>query len=126
LLSRTADPAGTVDARPEGQVHGWTWAGYRANATLASTLRGIADPMQEPADEYVRLRSDLTPAQWRAETADATQRLCLPEVHEKALAGLKFSAALPKRLAEATLAARLADLPNAAAVLAEPVQFRYA
>ncbi len=125
-LAGTADPAGTVVTRTDEQVRWWTWAGYRANATLASTLSGIADPMQEPADEYVRLRSDLTPAQWRAETADAAQRLRLPEVQEKALVGLKFSAALPKRLAEATLAARLADLPNAAAVLAEPVQFRYA
>jgi len=125
-LAGTADPAGTVVTRTGEQVRWWTWAGYRANATLASTLSGIADPKQDHEDHFVRLRSDLTPAQWRAGTADAGQRLCLPEVQEKALAGLKFSAALPKRLAEATLAARLADLPNAAAVLAEPLQFRYA
>ena len=37
-------------------------------------------------------------------------RLCLPEVDEKALTGLKFSEALPRHLAVATLAARLADL----------------
>lgn len=37
--------------------------------------------------------------------------------------GLKFSAALPKRLAAATLAARLADLDRAAAVLVEPTRF---
>ncbi|WP_307961741.1 hypothetical protein [Salinispora arenicola] len=42
---------------------------------------------------------------------------------EKALAGLKFSKALPERLATATLAARLADLGAAAAVLAEPTWF---
>ncbi|HEX5539969.1 MAG TPA: hypothetical protein VFX60_00115 [Micromonospora sp.] len=40
-----------------------------------------------------------------------------------ALAGLKFSAALPKRLATATLAARLADLDGAATVLNEPNRF---
>ena len=50
-------------------------------------------------------------------------QLCLPEVDDKALAGLKFSDALPRHLAVATLAARLADLDHAAAVLAEPVRF---
>ena len=50
-------------------------------------------------------------------------RLCLPEVDEKALAGLKFSEALPWHLAVATLAARLADLDHAQAVLVEPARF---
>jgi len=39
------------------------------------------------------------------------------------LRGLKFSEALPPRLAVATLAARIANLDGAAAVLAEPVRF---
>jgi ATP-dependent Lhr-like helicase len=55
---------------------------------------------------------------------DAVQdRLCLPEVDEKALAGLKFSEALPRHLAVATLAARLADLDHAQTVLAESARF---
>jgi hypothetical protein len=54
---------------------------------------------------------------------DAGERLCLPEVDERALAGLKFSEALPERLATATLAARLADLDSAVRVLAEPTGF---
>jgi ATP-dependent Lhr-like helicase len=37
--------------------------------------------------------------------------------------GLKFSAALPHRLAVATLSARLADFDGARAVLAEPKRF---
>ncbi|MCK9926695.1 hypothetical protein MXD62_05855 [Frankia sp. Mgl5] len=41
----------------------------------------------------------------------------------KVLAGLKFNTALPPRLAEATLATRLADLPAATTVLREPVRF---
>jgi ATP-dependent Lhr-like helicase len=123
LLAGLVHPDGTAIVRTAHEVRWWTWAGYRANATLASTLSGIADPKQDSADHYVRLRDDLTPEQWRAGTADATERLCLPEVNEKALAGLKFSSALPARLAEATLAARLADLPNAASVLREPIRF---
>jgi ATP-dependent Lhr-like helicase len=103
-------------------VRWWTWAGYRANATLASTLGDLADPVQGNEDRYIRLRKDLTRDDWLAGTADAAQRLCLPEVSEKALAGLKFNSALPKRLAVATLAARLADLPNALVVLREPAR----
>ncbi|MDF9813075.1 hypothetical protein M2266_002306 [Streptomyces sp. SPB162] len=44
-------------------------------------------------------------------------------LQERALKRLKFSAALPTRLAEATLAARLADLKGAAAALREPSRF---
>ena len=60
---------------------------------------------------------------WKAGSADAAERLCLPDVDERALAGLKFNEALPKRLAVATLAARLADLDSALQTLTEPVRF---
>jgi ATP-dependent Lhr-like helicase len=60
---------------------------------------------------------------WKAGIADAGERLCLPDVDKRALAGLKFSEALPERLATATLAARMADLDSGAMVLAEPVRF---
>lgn len=115
--------AGSVIVRSvRGDVRWWTWAGFRANAVLAATLAGIADPLQRFDDQYVRLRDDLTLEEWRAGTADAVQRLCLPEIDEKALVGLKFSDALPKRTATMTLALRLADLDGAAAVLAEPIR----
>jgi ATP-dependent helicase Lhr and Lhr-like helicase len=104
-------------------VRWWTWAGYRANATLAATLSGVADPLQRPTDTYVRLREDITPREWGDAVADGTAHLCLPSIDPRALAGLKFSATLPPRLAEATLAARLADLDGAAAALREPVIF---
>lgn len=107
----------------DGDVRWWTWAGHRANATLTATLAGIADPAQRPNACWVRLSPDLTPQIWSQATADAGDRLCLPAVHEQALKGLKFSTALPPRLAEATLAARLADLDGAAAVLAGRIRF---
>jgi ATP-dependent Lhr-like helicase len=114
-------PGGNVIVRSsDGDVRWWTWAGFRANATLAATLSGITDPLQRFDDQHIRLREDLTPEMWREGTADAADRLCLPEISDKALVGLKFSDALPKRLAIATLAARLADLEGAAAVLGEP------
>ncbi|MFI6887479.1 DEAD/DEAH box helicase [Streptosporangium canum] len=118
-------PGGTVITRDSltDDVRWWTWAGFRANATLAATLDGIVVSGQRIDEASIRLRSDLTPEMWKAGTADAADRLCLPDVDEKALHGLKFSVALPERLAVATLAARLADLDGTAAVLGEPVRW---
>jgi len=93
------------------------------DGALASTLSELVDAMQHYDDLSIRLRGDLTPPAWKAGIADAAERLCLPDVNEKALVGLKFSDALPKHLAVATLAARLADLDGALNVLAEPSRF---
>ena len=119
----TVHPAGTVITRTGEDVRWWTWAGYRANATLAATLSELTDSVQRFDDASIRMRADLTHEMWKAGTADAADRLCLPEVDHRALVGLKFSEALSERLATATLAARLADLDPAARVLAEPARF---
>jgi ATP-dependent helicase Lhr and Lhr-like helicase len=98
-------------------------AGYRANGTLASTLDGLTDPMHNHEDNYIRLRKVLRAAEWKVGAADAVERIFLPHVDEKALAGLKFSVALPERLATAAPAARIADLDGTATVLTEPTYF---
>ena len=117
-------PGGTVISRgPAGDVRWWTWAGLRANATLIATLGDMADTAQRVEEFFVRLRSDATPQAWKAALTDVEERLCLPSVDDKALDGLKFSVALPRHLAEATLAARLADLDGARIALAEPHRF---
>jgi ATP-dependent helicase Lhr and Lhr-like helicase len=117
-------PGGTVISRgPSGDVRWWTWAGLRANATLIATLSDVADSAQRVEEFFIRLRSDMTPEIWKVALADAETRLCLPAVDDKAIDGLKFSAALPRHLAEATLAQRLADLDGARLVLAEPQRF---
>jgi ATP-dependent helicase Lhr and Lhr-like helicase len=117
----TVHPHGTVITRDGSGVLWWTWAGHRANATLAATLSDLTDSIQRFDDTRIRLRPDLTVGMWQASTNDAADRLRLPDVDQRALAGLKFSAALPELLATATLAARNADLDGAARVLAEPV-----
>jgi ATP-dependent helicase Lhr and Lhr-like helicase len=114
-------PAGTVISRERDDVRWWTWAGFRANATLAATLSELTDGRQRFTDTHLRMRADLTHTMWQTATSDAAERLCLPEVDHDALIGLKFSEALPERLATATLAARLADTDAAATVLAEHV-----
>ncbi|WP_245670256.1 DEAD/DEAH box helicase [Micromonospora mirobrigensis] len=122
--SHLVHPGGTVIVRDKhGDLRWWTWAGFRANATLTATLGEVVDPVERFDDSSIRLRENLTPQDWRLLTADAADRLCLPEIDEKALTGLKFNAALPSRLAIATLAARLADLDRAATVLREPARF---
>jgi ATP-dependent Lhr-like helicase len=119
----TVHPGGTMIGRKGVDVRWWTWAGYRTNATLAATLAGVVDEKQSFDDQSIRLRTDLTREMWQVSVADAVQRLCLPEIDERALAGLKFSEALPHRLAVATLAARLSDLDGATEVLSEAVRF---
>ncbi len=121
--SSLVHPGGTCVVRSRGELHWWTWAGLRGNATLAATLGEVIDPSQRFDDCAIRLRRDVTRDQWRAVVTGAGERLCLPDIDRRAVAGLKFGAALPERLAAATLAARLADLDAAAAVLAEPVRF---
>jgi ATP-dependent Lhr-like helicase len=86
-------------------------------------LSHLTDSAQRFDDASIRMRSDLTLEVWKAGTADAPERVCLPEVDQRALEGLKFNEALPERLAMATLAARLADLESAAQVLTEHARF---
>ncbi len=93
------------------------------NATLKATLGEVADQAQRVDDLSIRLRADLRPSTWRGVAGALRDRLCLPAIDEKALAGLKFSETLPRHLAEATLAARLADLDHARTVLTEPARF---
>jgi ATP-dependent helicase Lhr and Lhr-like helicase len=119
-------PGGTLIVREQeraGQLRWWTWAGHRANATLAATLGSVAVPGQRINDHWVRLRDDLTPGDWRPAREGAAERLALPDIDERAIRGLKFGDALPPRLAEATLSVRLADLGSAAAVLSEQTRF---
>ncbi|GAA5056249.1 ATP-dependent Lhr-like helicase [Thermocatellispora tengchongensis] len=123
----TVHPGATLITRTGDDVRWWTWAGYRANATLAATLPSIADPVQRPTDFAVRLREDLTPAAWQEarNRAGDGEILVLPDVDRRAVKGLKFSAVLPERLAVATVAARLADFDGARAALTEPVRLQF-
>ncbi|GAA1918894.1 DEAD/DEAH box helicase [Streptomyces durmitorensis] len=121
----TVHSDGTLIRRVGSDVRWWTWAGYRANATLAATLQSVTDPLQRPTDSWLRLREDIGPADWHAARKNVGEILVLPEVDPRAVRGLKFSAALPGRIAEATVAARLADFESARLVLGEPVRFQY-
>jgi ATP-dependent Lhr-like helicase len=125
----TAHAGATVVHRDGERVHWWTWAGFRANATLAASIPDVVYPEQRPDDFNIRMRSDLTVEMWR--TALAARRaqlptLELPQVDERAARGLKFSDVLPDPEAIATVAARLADPVSARRVLEERVHFSIA
>lgn len=112
-----------ISRGPGGDVRWWTWAGLRANGTLIATLGDVADTAQRVEEFFIRLRADVTPELWKAALANGAGRLCLPAVNDNAVDGLKFSVALPRHLAEATLAWRLADLDSARIVLDETHRF---
>jgi ATP-dependent Lhr-like helicase len=118
----TVHPGGTVVTRSsDGDIRWWTWAGHRANATLAASLPSVVVPHRRANGEWVRFRDDVITENWQTALADIRMGLCLPDVDGHAVRGLKFGEALPPRLAEATLAVRGADEEGAGKVLAEPV-----
>lgn len=116
-----ADGATVLRRSPGGELHWWTWAGAAANRTLRASLGGLVDPAQRSDDRVLRLRGGDDPR--RAATMlgeQAEMDLVEPVVNDHAVAGLKFSAALPPEMARSTVATRLGDEEGAAAVLAQP------
>ncbi len=101
-------------------VHWWTWAGARANATLIAALPEIADDSQRPDNFRVRLRGIEAAEKLGAALEQVVWEDVLPAVSTAALAGLKFSEVLPRHLAVATIAERLADHVGATASATEP------
>ncbi|MFB6816375.1 DEAD/DEAH box helicase [Streptomyces sp. NPDC056347] len=117
-------PGGTVIARhTDGDIRWWTWAGHRANATLAATMLPAVTPHRRSHAHWIRLRDDLTREEWAKAKAQAAEGLTLPDIDGRAVRGLKFAEALPPKLAEATLAARTVDEMGARFALEEPVRF---
>lgn len=88
----------------------WTWAGARANATLAAALPSVVDPKVSYDNLRLRLRHDIAHGDLRAalDGVDWSDEV-LPEVAPDAVRGLKFAEMLPAALASATVAERLAD-----------------
>jgi ATP-dependent Lhr-like helicase len=111
----------TVVERRDGDLWWWTWAGERANATLAAALPNAIDPAVRYGNDALRLRTDLSRGDLaRAVASAGTGALPPPAVDDRAVRGLKFADILPPDLARATLAERGADPIGARSVLLRP------
>jgi len=115
----------TLLSRPPSGAEWWTFAGTRANATLAGELSRMCGGRVD----HDALAVTVEGAEGLSVIERAVRELCsrdplsmTPTIEEAALEGLKFSQCLPKDLALATLAARLRDVAAVRAVLSQPLR----
>jgi ATP-dependent Lhr-like helicase len=113
-------------SRPPDGAEWWTFAGTRANATLAGELSRMICGNRIDHDPFT---ISVEGAENIAAVEKAVRHLAgmdvsamEPEVEEAALEGLKFSRCLPKELALKTLASRLRDEPAIRALLGQPMR----
>lgn len=114
------DPDGLVLERHENRVTLWSMAGLRAHETLASALPAAYEARSD--NQAIHFAADFP----TGGLADVDVSVALPFVTEEAVTGLKFSSALPRELARATLAARFEDRAGAAEVQRSPKVVRMA
>jgi ATP-dependent Lhr-like helicase len=115
----------TAIVRKKDGIRWWTFGGLYANAAIASRLkaeRGYAVAPNNLAIKIAGERSDsaIVNAIHAIRALDA--ETFVPEVTQKALEGLKFSACLPPELASRVLQRRMTDSDAVRRVLAEPAQ----
>lgn len=120
------DGALVVERDARGEWRWWTWAGAKANRTLAAWATDLVPQRQRIGAESIRLHSDLTVDAITEGLAAVRARdeWPVPAVDARAVRGLKFSAALPDDLARRTLAVRAMDTEHAEDVLGERVSYR--
>lgn len=121
-----ADGSFVIERDSKGDWRWWTWAGVKANRTLAAWAKELVPQRQRIGAESIRLHSDLTVPAIREglATIRRSSDRPLPAVDRRALDGLKFSATLPDDLARRTLSARAVDTRHATQVLTEKIAYR--
>jgi ATP-dependent Lhr-like helicase len=108
------DPAGTVVQSSGDTSLWWTFAGTKANSSLAAALSDTGVQARSNAESVTLLDSGIMAI--RRIEGTLTRGAPHPTFDQAAIEGLKFSAALPLELAERTLAERGSDSIRAAAV----------
>lgn len=116
------DPAGLVLQRQGDEQVWWTFAGTRANATLAAALEQRGVTARVTAEGISTAVCD-APV-FRDAGRDLEEGSVRADVDQAAVEGLKFSAALPLELAIDTLAERGSDVPRARATASESLVVR--
>lgn len=94
-----------------GDVEWWTFAGFAANSGLAQGLAAIVDSNSPVGDLQLTLKPHVRGADLREALDEGVTftRTSQPIVDDRAIDGLKFSAAIPAGMATETIATRLAD-----------------
>nr|WP_269091194.1 DEAD/DEAH box helicase [Actinopolymorpha cephalotaxi] len=94
-----------------GTVQWWTFVGFAANSALAQGLGDLVDDTAAVGDLRLRLKSHVRAADLRSALSERHEALleARPHVDDAALAGLKFSSAVPSHLGRDTLGERLRD-----------------
>jgi ATP-dependent Lhr-like helicase len=105
------DPAGLVMERHGNEQAWWTFAGTRANATLAAALKRVGVDARASAEGISMTACDANTLREAGDVLD--EGGVRADVDRAAVDGLKFSTALPARLAIDTLAERGSDVPRA-------------
>jgi len=117
-LGVTVHADGTVLQRATTAARWWTYAGTRANASLAASL--AADGLDATADGTgVTIGSPASAADVRGAVVRHSD--AAPEITRDVLDGLKFSTALPVEVATQVLVARLTDPKAAQNLIRGPV-----
>lgn len=116
------DPAGLVLQRHGDEQVWWTFAGTRANATLAAALERVGVGATASAEGISMAACEATTLREAGAVLD--EGAVRADVDQAAVEGLKFSAALPLNLAIDTLAERGSDLPRALVAAGEALLVR--
>ena len=107
-----------------GASRWWTFAGLRANTMLGELIGTHRLPTAREENLSIRLQ-DGTGAEdlkGRLDQVDAEAQEAVFPVTDEAVEALKFSACLPRELAERTLRARNSDRPAVRTCLREPIR----
>jgi ATP-dependent Lhr-like helicase len=115
----------TLLSRPSSGCEWWTFAGTRANATLAGELGRLCGGHTA----HDALAITVEGAEGLSAVAEAIRELGLwdpatmrPTIDEDAVEGLKFAACLPRELGLAVLGARMQDAAAVREVLGQPLR----
>jgi ATP-dependent Lhr-like helicase len=106
----------------DGVTKWWTFAGFRANATIARKLSELTGSQIRVENFGVTFESDVpfdVIEQAIQELSNCDLATLRPMIDEKAIEGFKFSACLPPRLAIEMLERRMADNDGAKLVVAQ-------
>ena len=110
---------------PDGSRRWWTFGGLHANAALAAWLKGRGGYGVAPNNLSIKLSGDQSTTKVEValrELRSTSAETLVPEVSDRALEGLKFTACLPEGLARRVLQRRMMDVAGVEKILAEPAR----